>query len=160
MDQNDIPEGYWDSWAELIGTISFAIGFVLTTALVVARYWNGYRRQPVAPKVYYSATTFRVVIAALFVGLIVMYFEDSDGLSVPASLTTFILFALCVPIALAILTARYSFRVATRTGHSRIGFVWLSILFPLLALFTCLILDRAPNRFTSEGIDTFKTSKN
>ncbi len=157
MDENLVPESYWDSWPELIGTISFTVGFVLTTALIVIRYWNGARKPSSESKANLSAPSSRIIIAALFVGLTVMFFEDSDGLSIPASLTTIFVVGICVPIALAVLTARYAYRVATRTGHSRIGFVWLSILFPLLALFTCLILDKDPNRYTSEGMDKYKT---
>ena len=60
----------------------------------------------------------------------------------------FALFALVV--VLIVLIARYCYGVATRTGRSRIGFVWLSILFPALALVICLVLDKDEERYSDE----------
>lgn len=66
-----------------------------------------------------------------------------------------ILFAALL-IALIFVIARYCYEVATRTGRSRIGFVWLSIFFPLAALLTCLILDKDENRYSKEEKEKYK----
>jgi steroid 5-alpha reductase family enzyme len=50
-------------------------------------------------------------------------------------------------ITVTILIARYSYQVATRTGRSRVGFVWLSILFPAVAWIVCLVLDKDESRY-------------
>ena len=50
-------------------------------------------------------------------------------------------------LTVIILIARYSYQVATRTGRSRVGFVWLSILFPAVAWIVCLVLDKDERRY-------------
>jgi hypothetical protein len=50
-------------------------------------------------------------------------------------------------ITVTILIARYSYQVATRTDRSRVGFVWLSILFPVVAWIVCLVLDKDESRY-------------
>jgi hypothetical protein len=57
----------------------------------------------------------------------------------------FVLFIIL--ITLTILLARYSYQVATQTGRSRVGFVWLSILFPAVAWIVCLVLDKDEGRY-------------
>jgi hypothetical protein len=57
----------------------------------------------------------------------------------------FVLFI--ISITLIILIARYSYQVATRTDRSRVGFVWLSILFPAVAWIVCLVLDKDESRY-------------
>jgi hypothetical protein len=50
-------------------------------------------------------------------------------------------------ITVTILIARYSYQVATQTGRSRVGFVWLSILFPAVAWIICLVIDKDESRY-------------
>jgi hypothetical protein len=60
----------------------------------------------------------------------------------------FSLFVLVIILITAtILIARYSYQVATRTGRSRVGFVWLSILFPAVAWIICLVIDKDEGRY-------------
>ena len=60
----------------------------------------------------------------------------------------FSLFVLFVTlITVTILLARYAYQVATRTGRSRVGFVWLSILFPAVAWIICLVIDKDEARY-------------
>ena len=60
----------------------------------------------------------------------------------------FSLFVLFISlITVTILLARYSYQVATRTGRSRVGFVWLSILFPAVAWIICLVIDKDETRY-------------
>jgi steroid 5-alpha reductase family enzyme len=60
----------------------------------------------------------------------------------------FLLFVIVIiSITLIILIARYSYQVATRTGRSRVGFVWLSILFPAVAWIVCLVIDKDESRY-------------
>ena len=60
----------------------------------------------------------------------------------------FSLFVLFITlVTLTILLARYSYQVATRTGRSRVGFVWLSILFPAVAWIICLVIDKDESRY-------------
>jgi hypothetical protein len=50
-------------------------------------------------------------------------------------------------LTVIILIERYSYQVATRTARSRVGFVWLSILFPAVAWIVCLVLDKDESRY-------------
>jgi hypothetical protein len=67
---------------------------------------------------------------------------------------SYIQFWFCVLIlllAVIALLARYCYRVAKRTGRSRVGFVCLSLLFPAVAWIICLILDKDESRYTDTG---------
>ena len=68
-----------------------------------------------------------------------------------------VVFALA--LALIILIGRYCYGVATRTGRSRIGFVWLSIFLPAVALVICLVLDKDDERYTEEERDKHRLKK-
>ena len=57
---------------------------------------------------------------------------------------------LIILITLIILLARYSYQVATRTGRSRVGFVWFSLLFPAVAWIICLVIDKDERRYTDK----------
>ena len=70
----------------------------------------------------------------------------------------FVLFIILITVT--ILIARYAYQVATRTGRSRVGFVWLSILFPAVAWIICLVLDKDESRYErllcgGVGVDPF-----
>ena len=73
----------------------------------------------------------------------------------------FSLFVLFITlITVTILLARYSYQVATRTGRSRVGFVWLSIFFPAVAWIICLVIDKDETRYEDPicggvGVDPF-----
>ena len=74
----------------------------------------------------------------------------------------FVLFIMLITIT--ILLARYSYQVATRTGRSRVGFVWLSILFPAVAWVVCLVIDKDEHRYDDSicggvGVDGFPKSR-
>ena len=60
------------------------------------------------------------------------------------------LLILGIAIVLIIVLARYCYKVATRTGRSRVGFVWLSILLPAAAWVICLVIDKDDRRYTDE----------
>jgi hypothetical protein len=60
---------------------------------------------------------------------------------------------LAVVIALIFFLARYAYQVATRTGRSRVGFVWLSIFLPFVAWVICLLIDTDERRYTDEDRD-------
>ncbi len=64
-----------------------------------------------------------------------------------------------IALALIILIARYCYGVATRTGRSRIGFVWLSILLPAVALVICLVLDKDDERYSDEERSKYRLKK-
>jgi hypothetical protein len=64
-----------------------------------------------------------------------------------------------IALTLIVFVARYSYGVATRTGRSRIGFVWLSLLFPLAALGICLVLDQDDERYTEEERNKYRLRK-
>jgi len=60
---------------------------------------------------------------------------------------------LAAAIALIFFLARYCYKVATRTGRSRVGFVWLSIFLPAVAWVICLLIDKDERRYTDEDRD-------
>jgi hypothetical protein len=155
-------------WFVNVSALVLLIGLTATLVLIIIRYWNGSHKtidtissKPIKPMLLGSAVTTGV---AYFLILIAGqgFFSPlsiADTLSVSAALTFIFIWLLAFLLALIayiILAARYAMRVATRTGRSRIGFIWISVLFPGLALVICLILDKDESRYTSDGQDTYR----
>ncbi len=126
------------------------IALIIAFNLVVIRYWNGSRNPA---KTIYGKSLFRILIAAIVAAFISRAFTGrldfySGAFAIVGIAAVYIL-----------LTARYAMRVATRTGRSRVGFIWLSVFFPGLILIICLILDKDLERYTVDGRDTYKIPK-
>ena len=152
-----------NAWLSDISTVVFLIGFIATLVLIVISYWNGSQKtintifsKPIKPLLLSSLVT---TVVSFILILIASQGGIADYLSVPVILTYIIFWGLAflfTLIAYIVLAARYAMRVATRTGRSRIGFIWLSVLFPGLALIVCLILDKDENRYELDGRDTYR----
>lgn len=140
-----------------VGLVLFLVGFLCALTLIVVRYWHGSRKpsnvifnKPMAPWLLGS-----VVVA--FIGFILVLSGNEVSLMAALSFIVVEFFVfLALVIVIVLLTARYAMRVAMRTGHSRVGFIWLSVLSPGLALIICLILDKDLSRYSREGEDTYK----
>ena len=83
------------------------------------------------------------------------YQGDSSTFPISGSLIL-ILLALAIAVFLIYLLAKYSYQVATRTGRSRVGFVWLSIFFPLFTWVLCLVLDSHEYRYSEAERDKYR----
>jgi hypothetical protein len=129
--------------------VSF-IALVIALNLVVICYWNGSRNPT---KTIYGKSLSRILIASIVVAFISQFFTGS--LYVYSGAFTIV----GIAAVYILLTARYAMRVATRTGRSRVGFIWLSVFFPGLILIICLVLDKDSQRYTVDGRDTYKTPK-
>jgi steroid 5-alpha reductase family enzyme len=94
---------------------------------------------------------FKVPALILFSGLVLVLVLLLINYIFQGTLAGAAFYSLLVVLALAVsliyVIAKYCYGVATRTGRSRIGFVWLSIFFPALALVICLVLDQDENRY-------------
>jgi hypothetical protein len=127
------------------------IAVIIALNLLVIRYWNGSRNPT---KTIYGKSLSRILIATIVIAFISQIFTgplgDYSGLfTIVGIAAVFIL-----------LTARYAMRVATRTGRSRVGFIWLSVFFPGFILIICLILDKDSQRYALDGRDTYKPQIN
>ena len=67
-----------------------------------------------------------------------------------------VLTVLAISVFLIYILAKYAYQVATRTGRSRVGFVWLSIFFPVFTWGLCLILDKNDNRYSESEREKHK----
>lgn len=123
------------------------IALVIALNLVVIRYWNGSRNPT---KTIYGKSISRILIAAIVVASISQFFTG------PLYIYSRAFTIVGIAAVYILLAARYAMRVATRTGRSRVGFIWLSVLFPGLILIICLILDQDSQRYTADGRDTYK----
>lgn len=146
-----------NSFSITLGLIIFLIGLEVALILLVVRYWNGSRHpnkfifnKPMNP-------AFLGSIALTIIGFILVVSGNELSLANALSFIViqFLVF-LSLMVTLVLLTARYAMRVATRTGHSRVGFIWLSVFSPGLALIICLILDKDKNRYMQDGQDSYK----
>lgn len=90
---------------------------------------------------------------------------DGDTQTIPVETIQFFeqilfwFFIVGLAVTLIVLVALYCYGVATRTGRSRIGFVWLSIFFPAAALGICLVLDKDNERYTEEERNKYRLKR-
>lgn len=142
-----------DSLFTFFNGFSTAVSFiavVIALNLVVIRNWNGSRNPT---KTIYGKSLSQILITAIVVAFISQFF--TGPLYVYGGVFTIV----GIAAVYILLTARYAMRVATRTGRSRVGFIWFSVFFPGLILIICLVLDKDSQRYTTDGSDTYITPK-
>jgi amino acid transporter len=80
---------------------------------------------------------------------------SSQTNSFPLTISAIII-GLAIAAVFIYLLARYAYKVATRTGRSRVGFVWMSIILPVTTWVICLVLDKNEHRYSDEEREKHK----